>query len=426
MRVMQRIRQNSLVHALTHLEGNARACVLTEPLWGIPANLYAPFVSLYMSALGLSDPMIGLVGTVFLVSQVFFSLLGGVLADKMGRRKCTFYMDLFAWSIPVLLWAFARDQWWFLVAAVFNGMFRITANSWTLLLVEDEEEHMLVKLFALVSIAGALSAAAVLPAFPLVKHFGLVPSVRGMYIFACVSMTAKFVILLFMSRETSLGHRRMAETKDISLGRMMLNNLKLLKNLLGTKQILLTIGLMACFNGAKSLTDTFWPLFVTEKTAILEENLALYAAARSGVMIICYFLLVPRVSLMRFKHPAILCFGALILAKVVLVIMPENTLWLLWLNIVLEALALSLLSPLTESLQMVCLDSEGRAALLSLFQAVVLLLTAPLSYLGGLLSAVNRALPMLLAVLFCALAMWLTYRIWQERRATKGTAQGAV
>lgn len=43
------------------LKGNARACVLTEPLWGIPYNLYIPYVSVYMLTLGLTDRQIGLV-----------------------------------------------------------------------------------------------------------------------------------------------------------------------------------------------------------------------------------------------------------------------------------------------------------------------------------------------------------------------------
>jgi hypothetical protein len=42
-----------MLHTLRNLRGNARAAVYTEPLWGIPFNLFATYVSIYMVALGL-------------------------------------------------------------------------------------------------------------------------------------------------------------------------------------------------------------------------------------------------------------------------------------------------------------------------------------------------------------------------------------
>ena len=193
VRLLRRVKQNDLVNTLVNLKGNARACVYTEPLWGIPTSLYTPFVSMYMSALGVSDPGIGLIGTIFLISQVVFALMSGALTDKLGRRNCTLWFDIIAWSIPTLLWAFAQNQVWLLFAAFFNGVYRVTANSWNMLLVEDVEERILVKLFALVSVAGSLAAFTAPLAAPLVARFGLIPTVRVMYIIAFVMMTAKFI-----------------------------------------------------------------------------------------------------------------------------------------------------------------------------------------------------------------------------------------
>lgn len=42
------IKQHPLMHTLTHLKGNHKACVYTEPLWGIPFNLFASYVSIYI------------------------------------------------------------------------------------------------------------------------------------------------------------------------------------------------------------------------------------------------------------------------------------------------------------------------------------------------------------------------------------------
>ena len=48
-----RLYDHSLILTLRSLRGNVRGAVLTEPMWAIPYNLYAPFVSVYMLALGL-------------------------------------------------------------------------------------------------------------------------------------------------------------------------------------------------------------------------------------------------------------------------------------------------------------------------------------------------------------------------------------
>ena len=58
---------HSLVATLKTLRGNARGCVVTEPLWGIPYNLFAPYVSVYMLALGLTDGQIGLITSICLL-----------------------------------------------------------------------------------------------------------------------------------------------------------------------------------------------------------------------------------------------------------------------------------------------------------------------------------------------------------------------
>ncbi len=78
---------NPLVSTLTHLKGNPRACTYTEPLWGLSMNLCLPYASVYMLALGIRDIQIGLISTIGMVAQVIFGLLGGVITDKIGRRK---------------------------------------------------------------------------------------------------------------------------------------------------------------------------------------------------------------------------------------------------------------------------------------------------------------------------------------------------
>jgi hypothetical protein len=68
---------NPIFTTLVSLRGNPRACVYTEPLWGLSMNLCLPYASVYMLALGLNDAQVGLIATIYMLSQVFFSFFIG-------------------------------------------------------------------------------------------------------------------------------------------------------------------------------------------------------------------------------------------------------------------------------------------------------------------------------------------------------------
>ena len=78
--------KRSLWQALRSLRGNQRACVYTEPLWGIPYNLYSPYATLFMVALGVNDQQIGFLlslGAVFQVIAALLEELGGAAETIM-------------------------------------------------------------------------------------------------------------------------------------------------------------------------------------------------------------------------------------------------------------------------------------------------------------------------------------------------------
>jgi len=66
-----------VVESLRSFKGNARTCILVEPLWGISYNLFVPYTSLYMLALGVDAVGIGLIATVTMVLQTLWSLTAG-------------------------------------------------------------------------------------------------------------------------------------------------------------------------------------------------------------------------------------------------------------------------------------------------------------------------------------------------------------
>ena len=74
---------NTVFTTMVSLRGNPRACVFTEPLWGLSMNLCLPYASVYMLALGLKDTQVGQVATVYMLSQMVFAFFSGPIVDKM-------------------------------------------------------------------------------------------------------------------------------------------------------------------------------------------------------------------------------------------------------------------------------------------------------------------------------------------------------
>ena len=69
----KRLKNNQLIRTLFDLEGNPRACVYTEPLWGLSMNLCIPYASVYMLALGLSDVQVGMISSIYMFFQMIFA-----------------------------------------------------------------------------------------------------------------------------------------------------------------------------------------------------------------------------------------------------------------------------------------------------------------------------------------------------------------
>lgn len=210
------IKSHPLINTLLHLKGNPKACVYTEPLRGIPYNLFVPFVSIYMYALGMSDSQIGLIASISMVFQIVFSLLSGIITDKLGRKKTTFVFDLLAWSVPCLIWAFSNSFWYFVIAAIVNSVARVTMNSWGCLLVEDSNREQIVNIYAWIYIAGLIAAFFTPVSGLFIGWFELVPTIRVIYLISFVMMTLKFIILNKYATETAQGKIRMEETRHLN------------------------------------------------------------------------------------------------------------------------------------------------------------------------------------------------------------------
>ena len=402
----RRIR-NPMLRTLIESRGNQRACLLTEPMYGIPFNLFTPLVAVYMAALGLNPLQIGLVTTVGLLAQMLAAPLGGVVTDRLGRRLTTMLFDFLAWVLPSLLWATAQGLGSFLLAALLNGFWRVTETSWGLLLTEDAEPDRLIHLYAITYIAGLLAAFVSPLTYVLVDRFSLVSTMRGLYFFMCTMMLLKAVGLYMMTRESAIGLRRMAESRRVSLFQALKGNRQVLQRMLRSRRIMLVVALGACYAMIRAVNDNFWPLMITEKLGLDEKNLSLFNTARNLVMLVFYFTLVPSMDVRAFKRPLTWAMGLLIVVNLVLFSLGQATFFMVLSLVAVEAMGLAALQPLIPTLNMQAMDRDERARMLGLSAMMVLLVTAPFGTLAGWLSKVDRAIPMLLNVVLAGLSIWL-------------------
>jgi MFS family permease len=312
------------IRTLLSLKGNARGCVFTEPLWGIPHNLYAPYISVYMLALGLTDSQIGLLASIGLIFQVFTALLSGAITDKMGRKRATLIFDILSWSVPTLIWAIAQNFYYFLIAAIINSLWRLTMNSWSCLLVEDTDPEMLVDIYSLIYISGQVVAFFAPLAGLLINQYGLVPAVRLVFL-SLIMMTAKFIATNSMVEETRVGKIRMQETSNQNLFSMLREYRGVVRQVLQTPATLITLGLMLVISIFYTVNGAFWAILATEHIHIPNEHLALFPFARSAIMLLVFFLVMPRLRGMNFRTPMLLGYASFIVAQLLLINAPEKS-----------------------------------------------------------------------------------------------------
>lgn len=402
------MKKNSLFYTLIHLKGNPRACVYTEPLWGIPYNLFIPYASVYMLSLGVTDTQIGLIASIGMAFQILFSLLGGIITDKLGRRKTTLIFDIISWSIPCLIWSISQSFIYFLIAAIINSVLKVTANSWGCLLVEDAEKENIVKIYTWVYISG-LGAAFFAPlAGFFIGRFQLIPTVRFLYFLAFIMMTAKFIILYIFSRETKHGKLRMAETKNTSIFNMLKGYGKVIRHIFNTPHTVFTLIIMLIMNIINMVNISFWSVIVTEKIHISAKAIGIFPFIKSLIMLIFFFTIIPKINVLRFKRPLIIGFISFIISQIVLIITPDSGYIFIIISIILEACSLSFINPLLDSLQVIMVDAKERARIIAVLYVAVLALSSPFGYIAGILSSIDRRLPFLMNIILLTAGVIIT------------------
>jgi MFS family permease len=403
--------KHPLLRTLFELRGNSRACVYTEPMWGLSMNLCLPYATVYMLTFGMNDVQVGIVSSVYMFSQMIFAFLSGAIIDKLGRRRSTAIFDALAWSLPCLIWAFSQGFWFFVVAALLNGMMKIPTVSWDCLLVEDAPKDKITHIYSWVMISGNLSALFAPISSILVAKLTLAPALRILYINAFVIMTAKILILYRFSSETQVGKTRIEATRAMSWRQMLSGYKTAFQKMITSRGTIFAVIISILVEIVGMLGVTFWQIIASRRIGIPEPLLPIFPMARSILSIVLFFTLISRIRQSKLKWPLYGGFLSAITGCALLISISDAGVWgyvVLSLSLIFDALGGAILSTLRESLVAIHVDPAQRSGIMALLQTTVMLVSVPFGYIGGLLSDISRVLPFVLSIALLLLGLLAT------------------
>lgn len=422
MKVEKKLPRNKLLRTLIELRGNPRACTYTEPMWGLSMNLCLPYATVYMLALGMNDVQVGIVTSIYMFSQMVFAFLSGAIIDKMGRRKSTAIFDFLAWSLPCLIWAFSQGFWFFVVAALFNGMMKITTVSWDCLLVEDAPKDKITHIYSWVLISGNLSALFAPIASILVAQLTLVPAIRILYINAFIIMTAKILILYKLSTETAVGRIRREESRDKSWGQMLVGYKSAIKKIITSRGTIFAIIISILVEIVAMIGMTFWQIIASRRIGVPDTLLPIFPMVKSILAIFIFFTIVSHIKQTNLERPLYGGFLSTIISCLLLISITGTGVFgyiLLLLSLFFEALGLAVLHTLRESLVAIHVDPAERSGIMALLQTTVMLVSVPFGYIGGLLSDISRVLPFILGITLLLIGLLVTALYYRGQSGEK-------
>ena len=405
---MQKLRNHVLAQTFRELKGNPKWSICTEPLWFIPYSLFMPFQTLYMRKLGLSSVEIGTTVTVGFILQMFCALIGGVITDKMGRRKATVIFDTLGWTVPCLIWAFSQNFWWFLTAAAVNAAFQITNTSWNCLFIEDCPPKHITNAFTLIQMCGMLSVFFSPLAVILVGKYDVVPVMRWLYFIAALSMLAKFLLLYYFGGETKVGKKRMEETKNLSYFSMMKGYGTVFLTMIKSGKMRLVVYFMALTNIIQIATTNFFSLYVTEELHLSDELVAVFPVIRTLVMLAFVIGLQNLFQKLRMKVSFLVGFFMYIASHLLLLLTPEKNLLLVMGYTILEAAAYAVIIPRKDALMAHYVEQKERSRIYALYNVLMIGISVPFGSLIGWMFEVNPGLPFLFNIALFGLCILLT------------------
>lgn len=408
---IKNLRKHPLIELLKNNKGNPRTLILMEPLWGIPYNLIAPFATLYMYTQGITDVQIGLILSISMIVQVFFSFIGGIITDRRGRKFTTMMGDFFGWSVACLIWAVSGNFWFFLAAVLFNSFEQINQTAWYCLLIEDADSKDLVGIYTWVNIGGLVAVFFAPISGVLINSFTVILVVRVLYLVFAVNMLIKVIVTLRFCEETRQGKIRMAETKNTSVFQMLYEYKELIPKILRDAEVMKVLAVSVMLHITNLVSTNFFSLYVTQRLGIAERYLAFFPILNAVVMLIFMVGIQHRLEFVAFRIPMWVGLVLYAVCSMLLILAPNGGMMFIIVYVIGAAIANALVMPRKDALLQLNINPQERARINALIMSFTIAFASPFGYFAGWLSSIDRRLPFVFTFTIFLSAIVLVGRI---------------
>ncbi len=395
------------------VRGNARIIVITEGISNIAFQWYFTYLSLYMVALGLNEVSIGWLASAYLLTQFASTLMGGVFADRYGRKRVLVVGDILCWGIPLALYGIAQNPWYLVAGRLLNGFINVVIPSFECMFVEDVKEEHRPAVFGVLQflLAGGSLLAPV--AGLMVAQLGMVTAGRIMMLSTAVMAVVIAGVRQMTLTETSMGRERMSSQEARNFLHLAGEYLKAVKSIGAERQVWVFLVVRILSGVSAVVWGTYAMVFLTAQNgAGLPESLIALAPTISAVVTLAAVIFSAGRMIGRHIVQNLIVGQILwLVSALVFLLSPHQPLWMAGLWATLSAVSMVLVQPAIASYWANIVDERRRAMISSTGTALITLCTLPVGPLAGYLFTVSPQLPFIFTVILQGAALVLILTI---------------
>ncbi len=351
------------------------------------------YLSLYMKSLGVTDQEIGYLISLGFLSGAVTALAGGVVTDRLGRKRTTLIFDLIAWPGSYALYALSHSFSLFALSVVVNSFWRIATVGWNLMVIEDADDEQRVAAFNLLNIVTVATGVLTPLAGLLVRWLGIVAGERVLLVFAVASVFTQVVVRNHYYTETAAGQailRRRAEARARGSGEVggafLLAPYREAFAALRQPEVArvaCVVILYMVFLPVGSFTSLYFAPYLTETLGLGKAAISLLGGLHSGVVLLVLVFAVPVIS--RGDRLANMLVGLAfqVTALILLVVIPRGSFGLAALTVVLYAAGFAVFKPFMDASLAEATEGKSRAGIYALNNTLISLAGAGAAVFSG-------------------------------------------
>jgi MFS transporter, DHA1 family, tetracycline resistance protein len=407
----------SMTDSLKLVQGNARAVLVTQVFWSFLANLFNPYMTLYMLGVGCTNEQVGLIKAIGMIVGTVVAVFAGWITDRLGRRLANALGDLICWALACLIWGLSHSVAWFIVATCLNSFVRLSSVAWNCSLSEGTLPEHRVNVFFWLNIVATLSAFVTPLTSLLIQPLGLVPAMRWVLLCSSGLLVVSVFVRYRMMKELPVGlERKQAARRESPLAALKAY-IPMMRLMIATPLMLIYMLLRILYYVQAGLKATYLPVTVVTGLGFDSGIIGTLNVLTGAVMLVAQFLLMPRLRTLSTDKTMTVSLITLTVSMLILIFSPVQSMFWLVTSTVLSAAGSVVTAVLVDTSMANSLPDRERAPLLSMLAVMTVALSAPFMWLGGILSGlpgIGPRLPMVMvASLFavCLALLWISGRM---------------